>query len=110
MRKLVVTLTATAALILGSAGLAKATPLLIGAESPNQSPIESVGCTRTGDNCPIGFAIKRHGGGSWSCVPCSGKQNYGSRYRDRDEEYSEPRRYREYDERHYAPRYPREYY
>jgi hypothetical protein len=58
MRKLVVTLSA-AALIIGSAGLVKATPLVMGVPSPNQSPIERVGCTRSGDNCPIGFAIKR---------------------------------------------------
>src|SRR4029078_13699616 len=84
--------------IFGSAvWVVKATPLrgLPPATSQNHSLLETIGCTRSGDNCPYGFAIKRHGGGSWSCVPCD-NQKYGSRYRDDHDEYYESRRYRDY--------------
>ena len=96
MRKSLVPL--TVGLIFGSAvWVVKATPLsgLPPATSQNHSLLETIGCTRSGDNCPYGFAIKRHGGGSWSCVPCD-NQKYGSRYRDDHDEYYEPRRYRDY--------------
>jgi hypothetical protein len=108
MKNALMPLTAMVGLILGlTVWPVNATPLPIPTPSQDKSQVETIGCTRSGDNCPIGFAIKRHGGGSWSCVPC-GNQRYG--YRDRDEEYYGPRRYREYDDRYYAPRYPREYY
>jgi hypothetical protein len=65
MRKSLVPL--TVGLIFGSAvWVVKATPLsgLPPATSQNHSLLETIGCTRSGDNCPYGFAIKRHGGGS----------------------------------------------
>jgi len=109
MRKSLVPL--TVGLIFGSAvWVVKATPLsgLPPAPSQNHSLLETIGCTRSGDNCPYGFAIKRHGGGSWSCVPCD-NQKYGSRYRDDHDEYYEPRRYRDYAVGYYGPRRYRDY-
>jgi len=75
MRKSLIPL--TVGLILGSAvWTAKATPLSGPPPTPSQthSPRETIGCTKSGDNCPYGFAIKRHGGGSWSCVPCGNQR------------------------------------
>jgi hypothetical protein len=101
----------TVGLILGSAvwGV-KATPLsgLSLATSPNQSPIEKIGCSRSSSNetCPYGYQPRGYG-----CQPCGWNERHGSRYRDLDEGYYEPRRYRDYDQGYYAPRkYPREYY
>jgi hypothetical protein len=117
--------TATAALMLCGTMVwaAHGTPLTgaIGPISRDFSPIEKVGCERSGDNCPLGYRIERHGGGRWTCEPCW-DQKHGSRYRDWNDRYSEPRRYREYgdygsrryrdyDDRYNEPRrYPREYY
>jgi hypothetical protein len=83
------------------------------------SPVEKIGCATAGDNCPYGYRIERHGGKGWSCEPCW-DQKHGSRYRDWNDRYYEPRRYRDYgdygprryrdyDERYYQPRYNREY-
>jgi hypothetical protein len=104
-----IVVTAIAALMLGGSMAAKATSVGNSMEAfPRAfSPVEKIGCERSGDNCPIGFRIERHGGGRWSCEPCY-KERHGSRYRDWHERYVEPRRYRDYD--HYGPRrYPREY-
>ena len=132
MHKPLIALAGTAALMLGSAVSVKAIPLSPGASSQDQSPIEEIGCVRAGDNCPYGYRIERHGGKGWSCEPC-GDQKQGSRYRDWNDRYSEPRRYyrgygdyqprryyrdygdygprqyQEYDERYYQPRYYRNY-
>jgi hypothetical protein len=119
MKKALIALTA---LMLGSAvWAANATPLTgsIPTPSQNNSPMETVGCTTAGDNCPYGYRIERHGGKGWSCERC-GDQKQGSRYRDWNDRYNEPRRYqdygnyeprryRDYDERYYQPRYNREY-
>jgi hypothetical protein len=136
MQKLVIALT-TSALVLGwTVWVVKAAPLTspIGTPSRN-SPIEKIGCVKAGDNCPYGYRIERHGGGSWSCEPC-GNQKRGSKYQgwgDRDYEprryqqyggenyeprryqqyddrdYEEPRRYRDYGDRDYEPRRYRDY-
>jgi hypothetical protein len=132
MRKPFIALAGTTALMLGSAVSVKAIPLSPGASSQDQSPIEEIGCVTAGDNCPYGYRIERHGGKGWSCEPC-GDQKQGSRYRDWNDRYSEPRRYyrgygdyqprryyrdygdygprqyQEYDERYYQPRYYRDY-
>ena len=101
----------TVGLILGSAVCGvKATPLsgLSSATSQNQSRIEKIGCSRgsSNDTCPYGYTPRGYG-----CKPCGWNERHGSRYRDRDEGYYEPRRYRNYDHGYYGPRrYPREYY
>jgi hypothetical protein len=99
----------TVGLILGSAiwGV-KATPLsgISPAISQNQSPIEKIGCSRgsSNDTCPYGYQPRGHG-----CQPCGWNEKHGSRYRDWDERYSEPRRYRQYGEGYYGPRRYRDY-
>jgi hypothetical protein len=106
MRKLVVTLTAASALVLGSALAVSANPLGLDAFSPDHSSIEKVGCSRRSSNetCPYGYTPRGYG-----CVPCG--NGYGSRYHDWDDRYYEHKRYRDYNERYYEPRrYPREYY
>jgi hypothetical protein len=84
--------------------------------------IEQIGCKggpSPEDRCPYGYRIERHGGGSWFCEPCW-QQRYGSRYRDGEGGYYEPRRYRgygdyesrhyrEYNDGYYEPRRYREY-
>jgi hypothetical protein len=108
MRKLVVTLTAASALVLGSALVVSANPFSLGASSPDHSSIEKVGCSRSSSNdtCPYGYTPGRHG-----CEPCGWNERHGSRYRDWDERYYKPRRYRDYDHGYYGPRkYPRSYY
>jgi hypothetical protein len=96
----------TFGLILGSAGWAEATPLSGPPLAPNHSLLETIGCTTAGDNCPYGYRIERHGGKGWSCKPCW-DQKHGSRYRDEDHRYDEPRRHREYGD--YGSRRSRDY-
>jgi len=63
MRKLVVTLTAASALVLGSALVVSANPFSLGASSPDHSSIKKVGCSRgsSNDTCPYGFKPRGHG-------------------------------------------------
>jgi hypothetical protein len=111
MKKALIALIATAPLALIAAWTANAYP--ISPPSPSWSNlVEQVGCKggpSGEDRCPYGYRIVGEGRGH--CVPC-GQQRYGSKYRDWNERYYEPRRYRQYDdERYYEPRrYPREYY
>jgi hypothetical protein len=114
MRKPIIGLAGSAALLCGSmVWAAHATPLTItGGPIPGEfSLIEKIGCERPGDNCPIGYRIERHGGGSWSCVPCWGKKKYGKGYggsRYDREDYREDHRggppsgWRSYHERPYG--------
>jgi hypothetical protein len=90
----------------------------------SQSLIEQIGCEggpSREDRCPYGYRWDRHPNGRSSCEPCRQKQ--GSRDRDWNDRYEEPRRYRDYgdygsrryrqyeDDRYYEPRrYPRESY
>src|SRR5262245_58946405 len=107
MHKATAVLVGTVALMLVSPLSVKAIPLGPSVSSPDQSPIEKIGCSRAANNetCPYGYRIKGHG-----CEPCW-KEKHGSRYRDWDERYYEPRRYRDYDHGYYEPRkYPRGYY
>ena len=108
MRKLLVSLTATSVLVIGSALVVKAAPLGRVAPAPDRSSIESVGCRGTGDNCRIGMFRMRHESGKWSCVPCEagyeGWDDHRHHYDDRDYDH------RHYDDRYYEPRrYPRGY-
>ena len=116
MKKALIALTVTAPLALLVAWTANAYP--ISTLSPSQRNfVEQVGCKggpSPKDRCPYGYSFNRHDGRGY-CEPCG----YGSRYRDWNDRYSEPRRYRdygsrrypEYGDRYYAPRrYPREYY
>jgi len=105
MRKLVVTLTAASALVLGSALVVSANPFSLGASSPDHSSIEKVGCSRSSSNetCNYGYTPRGHG-----CEPCW-NERHGSRYRDWDERGYDHRH--RYDDRYYEPRrYPRGYY
>jgi hypothetical protein len=119
MKKTLIALTATAPLALLVVWTANAYPISPTSPSRNNL-VEPVGCAggpSPEDRCPYGYRIvgekgRRH------CAPC------GSRYRDGDDRYYEPRRYREYDDRYNQPRryrdyddgysqprrYPREYY
>jgi hypothetical protein len=108
MRKLLVSLTATSVLMVGSALVVKAAPVGLGVPAPDRSLIERVGCNGTGDNCRIGMRRERHESGKWSCVPCEGRyedwDHHGHHYDDRYYDH------RHYDDRYYEPRrYPREY-
>jgi hypothetical protein len=119
MKKALIAVTVTAPLALLVAWTANAYP--ISTLSPSQRNfVEQVGCKggpSPKDRCPYGYSFNRHDGRGY-CEPCG----YGSRYRDWNDRYSEPRRYREYGDygsrryreygdRDYAPRrYPREYY
>jgi hypothetical protein len=75
MQKLVIAVTATAALgLCGSAfWVAQATPFAGPTGRPLQgySPIEKIGCAKGGDICPYGQRIVRHSGHGPSCEPCS---------------------------------------
>jgi len=104
MRKTIIALAGTTALLCGSLVWAAHanSPTSSGASFPHNSPIERIGCTQSGDNCPYGYRIERHGGRGWSCKPCW-DQKQGSRHRDDDDEYYEPRRYRQYGEDYYGP-------
>jgi hypothetical protein len=109
MKKTLIALTTAVPLAL-LAAWASAYP--ISPLSPSQSNlVEQVGCKggpSREDRCPYGYRIVGEGRGY--CVPC-GQQRYGSRYRDWNDRYYEPRRYRQYDDRYYEPRrYPRGYY
>jgi hypothetical protein len=121
MYKPIVVLTGIAALMLGGSMAANAASVAntMGEFPRAFSPVEKIGCTSSGDKCPYGYRIEKHGGKGWSCERC-GDQKQGSRYRDWNDRYNEPRRYREYgdygprryrdyDERYYQPRYNREY-
>jgi hypothetical protein len=108
MRKLLVSLTATSVLMVGSALVVKAAPVGLGVPAPDRSLIERVGCNGTGDNCRIGMRRERHESGKWSCVPCEGRyedwDHHGHHYDDRYYDHGH------YDDRYYEPRrYPREY-
>jgi hypothetical protein len=108
MRKLLVSLTATSVLLLGSALVVKAAPLGLVVPAPDRSSIERVGCRGTGDNCRIGMFRMRHESGKWSCVPCEagyeGWDDHRHHYDDRDYDH------RHYDDRYNKTwRYPREY-
>jgi hypothetical protein len=113
---------ALGAIGLFSSGLldAQATPLSSSSTlvAQNSSALVQVGCERSGDNCPYGYRIERHGGHGWSCEPCwSQKHSYwGDRdyeprhYREHGDEGYEPRRYRNYgDDQGYDPRWYRNY-
>jgi hypothetical protein len=109
MKKALFALTAIVPIALVPAWTAKANPAESSLVRLSQSSIEQIGCKggpSPEDRCPYGYRLE--GGGRGYCAPCSGKR-YGSKYRDRDEEYYEPRRYREYDERSYGPRRYRDY-
>jgi hypothetical protein len=96
MRNLLVGLTATSVLVLGSALVVEAAPVSRGVPAPDRSLIERVGCRSNTDNCGIGRTRVRHESGKWSCVPCG----YG--------DWDDHRHH--YDDRYYEPRrYPREY-
>jgi hypothetical protein len=69
------------------------------------SPVEKIGCTRAGSNCPKGYQLDRYGE---RCIRCGGGYYEPRRYRDYD--YYEPRRHRDYDYQYAPRRYPREYY
>jgi hypothetical protein len=106
MKKTLIALAATAPLALLVVWTANAYPISPTSPSRNNL-VEPVGCAggpSPEDRCTYGYRIvgekgRRH------CVPC------GSRYRDGDDRYYEPRRYREYDDRYNQPRrYPRKYY
>jgi hypothetical protein len=110
MQKLVIALTATTALGLGSAvGVVKATPLTGSIATPSQefSPIQKIGCERAGENCPYGYRIVKGRGHGWSCEPCW--PQHGPKYWRWGEVDYEPRHYRDYDDRYYEPRHYREY-
>jgi hypothetical protein len=111
MKKTLIALVATAPLALLAAWTANAYP--ISPSSPSSSNLVEVGCAggpSPEDRCPYGYRIVRPDEGRGYCVPC-GQRRYGSRYRDWNDRYYEPRRYRQYDDRYYEPRrYPREYY
>src|SRR5690349_18846057 len=98
------------------AATAHAYPISFGPLS--QSLIEQIGCAWPPEpqaRCRYGYRWDpdRHGGGS--CEPCRDRHQ-GSRYRDWDDRYNEPRRYRDYgdygsrryreydDDRYYQPR------
>jgi hypothetical protein len=102
MRKLLVSLTATSILVLGSALVVKAAPRGPVVPAPDRSSIERVGCRGTGDNCRPGMFRMRHESGKWSCVPCESRyegDDHRHHYDDRD-----------YDHRYNKTwRYPREY-
>jgi hypothetical protein len=117
MRKLMIALTATAALVLcGSvAWVAQASPLTgaIGTPSQELSPLEKIGCQTAGDNCPYGQRIVRGGGGRWWCEPCwpqkhgqkywgGGDQGYGQRHYREDHSEGPPPGWRSYHERPYG--------
>jgi hypothetical protein len=105
MKKTLIALATTAPLAL-AAWTASAYPI-----STSHFPInllEQIGCEggpSPKDRCPYGYRLDRHDGG---CEPC--QERHGSRYRDWNERYAEPRRYRDYDEGYAPRRYPREYY
>ena len=106
MRKLLVSLTATSVLVIGSALVVKAAPLGLGVRAPDRSSIERVGCRGTGDNCRIGMFRMHHESGKWSCVPCGcgDWDDHKHHYDDRDYDH------RHYDDRYYGPRrYPQGY-
>jgi len=110
MRKTIIALAGTTALLCGSLVWAAHanSPTSSGASFPHNSPTERIGCTQSGDNCPYGYRIERHDRKGWSCKPCW-DQKQGSRHRDDDDEYYEPRRYRQYGEEYYGPRRYRDY-
>jgi hypothetical protein len=124
MKQALFALTATAPLALIAAWTAHAYPISLRPLFQSYS-IEQIGCKggpSPEDRYPYGYRLERHGGGRGYCEPC-GQQRYGSRYRDWNERYYEPRRYQEDgdygsrryrgygDDRYYEPRrYPREYY
>ena len=110
MQKLVIALT-TSALVLGSAvWVVKAAPLAgsTGLPAEDYSPIEKIGCAKSGDNCPYSYRIERHGGGNWSCEPC-GEEQHGSKHRDRGDRDYEPRHYGQYGGENYGPRRYQQY-
>ena len=91
----------TAALLFVSVVSVKAIPLGPTVSSPDQSPIEKIGCSRSSSNetCPYGYTPRGYG-----CVPCWNERP--RHYRDYDHGY-----YRDYDHGYYGPRkYPRGYY
>jgi hypothetical protein len=107
MKKALIALTAMVPLALVAAWTAKANPMGVSLRPPAQSYLmEQIGCEggpSPKDRCPYGYRLERHG-----CEPCG--QRHGSRYRDWNDRYYEPRRYRDYGDRYYEPRrYPREY-
>jgi hypothetical protein len=82
MRRLMISLLATAALVLcGPAfSVAQASPLAssIGIPSQHYSPIENIGCRHAGDTCPYGKRIVRHSGRGTTCEPCESKEDDSS--------------------------------
>ena len=94
MRKLLVSLTATSVLVIGSALVVKAAPLGLVVPAPDRSSIERVGCRGTGDNCRVGMFRMRHESGKWSCVPCeAGYEGWDDHRHHYDDRYYGPRRY-----------------
>src|SRR5262245_47455388 len=103
MRKMLIALTAAAPLaVLG--WTANAYPISTPSLSQNYllKPIGCEGGPSPKDRCPYGYRL-RDGG----CEPCG--ERHGSRYRDWNDRYAEPRRYRDYDEDYAPRRYSREY-
>jgi len=83
MRKTIIALAGTTALLCGSLVWAAHanSPTSSGASFPHNSPIERIGCTQSGDNCPYGYRIERHGGKGWSLASLGGTKS-----KDRDTE------------------------
>src|SRR5215468_6862921 len=72
------------------------------------SPVEKIGCSRKGSNCPKGYQLDYYGE---RCVPCDGGYYEPRRYDDyesRRYDYG-PRRYPDYGDQYAPRRYPREY-
>jgi len=110
-KKPIIVLTGIAALMLGGSmvWVAHATSLTntMGSFPREFSPIEKIGCERSGDNCPIGYRIERHGGGRWSCEPCWPQKQkywkgYGPRHYQEDYNGGPPPGWRSYHERPYG--------
>jgi hypothetical protein len=95
MRRLMISLSATAALVLwGTAfSLAQPTPLApsIGILSQHHSPIAKIGCRHATDNCPYGKRIVRHRGHGTTCEPCEESKEDDSGKDKKKEESNEGR-------------------
>ena len=108
MKKSVIALAATVPLALLVALSAQASPIGNSLSPLSESYlIKQIGCAggpSPEDRCPYGYQFDRHGGRGF-CEPCG--ERHGSRYRDWNDQYHEPRRYRDYGS---SRRYPRDYY
>src|SRR5262245_18430900 len=66
------------------------------------SPVEKIGCSRKGSNCPKGYQLDYYGE---RCIRCDGGYYDEPRHYD----YYGPRRYRDYDYQYGPRRYPQGY-